>query len=128
MNKSRINQTAQNGASSPAGDRTGGADGRNIGRRIANFDNLDKKALYNKIQELRFVKTELELYLDTHPNCRVALDYYYQTVEALRDLYERYSVFDAPLFAAEVQGDKWSWVGSPWPWHRSEDNSKEGEK
>ena len=31
-------------------------------------------ALLERIQKLSFVKCELELYLDTHPTCRAALD------------------------------------------------------
>ena len=88
----------------------------------ANNQNSDKATLYAKIQELRFVKTELELYLDTHPECKVALDYYNQTVSALEDLYVRYSAYGDPMVAAMVQGDEWTWVNNPWPWHRHINN------
>ena len=88
----------------------------------ANNQNSDKATLYAKIQELRFVKTELELYLDTHPECKVALDYYNQTVSALEDLYARYSAYGDPMVAAMVQGDEWTWVNNPWPWHRHINN------
>ena len=115
------NATANMGRGATQNDRNTNGNMRNGGTRVTNFDNLDESALYSKIQELRFVKTELELYLDTHPGCKLALDYYYQTIDALRDLYERHSAHGAPLFASEVQGDSWSWVAKPWPWHNKND-------
>ncbi|MBQ8879567.1 MAG: spore coat protein CotJB [Clostridia bacterium] len=118
MNKDRLNKSSDGGKAPMIRNGTNTNNAQKTGTRTTNFDNLDKDALFTKIQELRFVKAELELYLDTHPGCRVALDYYYQTIDALRDLYERYSAYGAPLFASEVQGDTWSWVDNPWPWHR----------
>ena len=42
--------------------------------------------LMRKIAALGFVKTELELYLDTHPTCQAALDMYHKTVDELKAL------------------------------------------
>jgi spore coat protein JB len=60
---------------------------------------------------------ELELYLDTHPNCRTALDYYHRTVEALESLMTKYHNEQGPLRAeGVVSDDTWTWVKEPWPW------------
>ncbi|MBQ8320920.1 MAG: spore coat protein CotJB [Clostridia bacterium] len=73
--------------------------------------------LLEKIRALSFVKTELELYLDTHPDCCAALDYYYKTVEELKDLVEEYEGTTGPLTAIGTDTTKgWSWVNEPWPW------------
>ncbi len=128
MNKDRTQKRITGGQTPNTSGGENRISGQDIRTRVTNFDNLDKETLLKKIQELRFVKVELELYLDTHPNCRVALDYYYQTLDALRDLYERYSAFGAPLFASEVQGDTWSWVDKPWPWHRPDSIKGRGEE
>ena len=69
-----------------------------------------------RLRELEFALLETNLYLDTHPNSRNALDYY-QKVKAARDImYEDYVKNNGPMFAADVRQDNWSWVDMPWPW------------
>ena len=85
-------------------------------------NNQAKSELAKKIQELSFVQKELELYLDTHPSCKTALDYYYQTVEALNSLTEEYEAKYGPMTSRGVMTDQgWTWVAEPWPWQRSGD-------
>ena len=80
------------------------------------------RELMEQIRSLSFVKSELELYLDTHPRCKVALDYYYQTVDALNKLIEEHHAKFGPLVAAGSTGtEEWAWVKEPWPWHREAD-------
>ena len=82
----------------------------------------DEKALLESIRQLGFVKTEIELYLDTHPDCKVAIDYYHRTVDALASLMDRYhSVSTNPIIAAgSNNAERWDWVNEPWPWFRSD--------
>ena len=69
-----------------------------------------------RLRELEFALLETNLYLDTHPNSRKALDYY-KKVQAARDImYEDYVKNNGPMFAADVRQDNWSWVDMPWPW------------
>lgn len=87
----------------------------------------DKSALLEHIRSLGFVKVELELYLDTHPTCRAALDYYYKTLEALKSATELYESMYGPLTAAgNVSAEKWEWVSTPWPWHRDDESLGKG--
>ena len=80
-------------------------------------ENVNNSSLLEQIRSLSFVKTELELYLDTHPNCAAALDYYTRTVDERDGLMRRYHETQGPLFASGVTGDNgWSWVQMPWPW------------
>ena len=82
-----------------------------------NSRNVNNNSLLEQIRALSFVKVELELYLDTHPECAQALDYYTQTVNALDGLIEEYNNTSGPLYAAGAAGnDKWTWVNTPWPW------------
>ena len=79
-------------------------------------------SLMEQIRQLSFVKAELELYLDTHPTCPTALDYYYQTVSALKRLVEEYENTVGPITAAgSMSQSEWTWVKEPWPWQRPED-------
>ena len=85
-------------------------------------DNGSANVLFEKIRSLSFVKAELELYLDTHPRCRVALDYYYQTIDALKKYTEEYEARFGPITASGVTDtEEWTWVKEPWPWHRDSD-------
>ena len=87
--------------------------------------NRDKQELAEKVRELSFVKAELELYLDTHPRCRVALDYYYQTVDALIKLTDEYQAKYGPLTAmGSIGNEEWAWIKEPWPWQRESDVNK----
>ena len=80
--------------------------------------NRDKQELAEKVRELSFVKAELELYLDTHPRCKTALDYYYKTVDALKALREEYANTVGPITAGEsTNTEQWAWIDSPWPWY-----------
>ena len=100
--------------------------------RINNGLTGDSKAmlagdLADKIRSLGFVKVELELYLDTHPNCRTALDYYYKTLDELKKLTEEYENKVGPLTSAGVvDADSWTWVVGPWPWQTAGDFMREG--
>lgn len=85
--------------------------------RTTNTQNMTKAELFRKIQELSFVKTELELFLDTHPDSRVAMDYYRETVDALNNYMAAYQAEHGPIHAeAGTMGNSWSWVNKPWPW------------
>ena len=75
-----------------------------------------KNALLKKIQALSFVKVETELFLDTHPDCTTALNYYKDILEELDELMTEYQNKYGPLFAEGVVGDRWSWVDGKWPW------------
>ena len=79
--------------------------------------------LLEQIRALGFVKVELELYLDTHPTCPTALDYYRRTVDALERLTEEYHNQYGPLVASgNLSTEKWNWVNGPWPWQNEKMN------
>ena len=90
-----------------------------------NVQGFEGQAMLERIRSLSFVKAELELYLDTHPRCRVALDYYYQTVDALTKLTDEYQAKYGPLTAMGSTGnEEWAWIKEPWPWQRESDVNK----
>ena len=84
---------------------------------------MGKEALLKKIQALSFAKVETELYLDTHPESKSALDYYRGVLNQLDAAMTEYQNKYGPLFAEGVVGDRWSWVEGAWPWQLdTEDN------
>lgn len=106
-----------------------GTGGRNMNNTMGNT--RLGGTLEEQIRALGFVKAELELYLDTHPTCRIALDYYHRTIDELRRLTEEYHNTYGPLSAdGVVSNDEWTWVRLPWPWHRTGDymQPREGDR
>ena len=88
-----------------------------------NITNMTKAELFRKIQELSFVKAEIELFLDTHPDSRVAMDYYRETVDALKNYMIAYQAEHGPILAESgIMGDRWAWVDKPWPWQNNMKN------
>lgn len=117
MGNSRMNPNTQNNGQ--------------VGTRVTkNGENTAARdiAIHRQITHLSFVKCELELYLDTHPDCKVALDYYHRTVDALKKLYEQHGAMGKPIRAEDsVSDDRWEWVDKPWPWQweRTNDRTRE---
>ena len=80
-----------------------------------------------KVQALDFARLEAQLFLDTHPECRAAFDYYVKMNEECENVMAEYQAMHGPLFATSVTGDKWAWVEGPWPW-QVENGSAKGKK
>lgn len=70
------------------------------------------------IMALEFTAVELNLFLDTHPGERRALDAYNATVEQLDELKREYEARFGPLtnFGYSDSDYPWRWVEEPWPW------------
>ena len=89
-----------------------------------NHNNMSKEALMQNIKELSFVKNELALFLDTHPACKTAIDYFHKTCEALDDYTVRLANLGIPTTQGDVISDeKWTWTLEDWPW---QSGAKEG--
>ena len=80
----------------------------------------DRAMLMNKIQKYDFAIKELNLYLDTHPNCRRALALFnrYRTLRksAVDEFVRRFG----PVTPDDTDDQQhWTWIDDPWPWERS---------
>ncbi len=85
------------------------------------MDKMNKDELMQKIRELSFVKTELELFLDAAPDNKLALDQFHQTLDSLLSAIEEYEANYGPITTAGVSRTRWNWVEGPWPWQREGD-------
>lgn len=93
------------------------------------MNDMNRDALMLKIQRLAFAKTETELFLDTHPDCRQALDYYHRIIDELDAARTEYQNKFGPVVASESMGDRWTWIDGLWPWqmnYESADSRKGG--
>ncbi len=120
MNGNMMPDNRMNGTN---GNRMNGMNGNNVrGAALTG-------TLAEQIRALCFVKVELELYLDTHPGCRTALDYYHRTVDELKRLTEEYENTVGPLTAKGVTDtENWTWIDGPWPWQQAGDFMREGDR
>ena len=74
-----------------------------------------------KLQSLQFALHETVLYLDGHPNCSKAMEYYKEMQKKVKMAYDEFTSKYGPLNASEVTGDTWSWINQPWPWEGEQD-------
>lgn len=85
---------------------------------------MNKQQMKKQIWQYDFSIKELELYLDTHPDCQRAL-YALREMRKIRSMkiaqYEKQfgkyilTSDDAPAEST------WQWINSPWPWEREVD-------
>ena len=76
-----------------------------------------KKRMLQEIKETDFTLKELNLYLDTHPNCKEALEMYKTYEQRLKKLMCDYENTFGPLTPSSVNNtDVWTWINGPWPW------------
>lgn len=72
------------------------------------------------IQMYDFYLYELNLYLDTHPSDRNALDLFKKYTELRNAAYEAYINKYGPITADQSStNERFNWVDDPWPWERS---------
>ena len=69
-----------------------------------------------KVQQTGFAVTELNLYLDTHPNDAQALAAFTRAVSAHRAAQAEYEALYGPLTAQSAAQETWLWGARPWPW------------
>lgn len=89
---------------------------------------MTKSELMRKIQELAFVKHEAQLFLDTHPDSKVALEFFNKSKEALELATAEYQNKFGAIVSDGVMGNRWTWTEGKWPWHvdfEDDDGGKE---
>ncbi len=85
------------------------------------MDKTNREAHLQKIRELSFAKTETELFLDTAPDNKTALDYFHKILDELIAATEEYEANYGPITTAGVSRGRWNWIDGPWPWQREGD-------
>ncbi len=87
---------------------------------------MDERArLMREIQNLAFAKDEAILFLDTHPECTNAMNYYRDVIHELDMRMEEYQNKYAPIYHEGSVGDDWRWARGAWPW---QNEKMEGER
>ncbi len=80
-------------------------------------DNITKKRMLRDIKEVEFALKDLNLYLNTHPDCSEALEMYKLYEKKSRQLICEFERMFGPLTPSAVNNtDAWLWIKGPWPW------------
>ncbi len=78
---------------------------------------VSKCKLLKEIMQTDFVLKELNLYLDTHPCAREALEMYNIYEKKSRQLKYDYEKLFGPLTpSVNNNTEAWEWIKGPWPW------------
>ncbi len=79
----------------------------------------EKMLLLNKIKKYDFALKELNIYLDTHPNCRRALALFNQYSKLRSECINEFVQKFGPITPDQNNDSQhWSWIDDPWPWER----------
>ena len=80
----------------------------------------ERRMLLNKIKKYDSTLKELNLYLDTHPNCRSALAMFGKYRELRSKAADEYNRRFGPITPEDsADTERWAWIADPWPWERS---------
>lgn len=80
-----------------------------------------RKEMLDWINVISFAVDDVKLFLDSHPDCQEALDYFQdmkaQRVQALKE----YAKYYGPLTIDTtdpscMREQRWMWTDEPWPW------------
>ncbi len=79
----------------------------------------DRRELLKKVQEADFLALDLQLYLNTHPNCERALKLYTETASKAKTLRKEFEEKYGPLTATHTPNKlPWQWSKNPWTWEK----------
>lgn len=79
--------------------------------------NPECSQLLQQVYETGFALDEVNLYLDSHPCDKEALNYYHYVVQLYQAAIAAYEAQCGPLQTTGVNSaDYWSWIDGNWPW------------
>ena len=78
----------------------------------------EKEALLYQVMQYKFALTDLDLYLDTHPNDSNMIALYNQYLAMEKQMSDKYESMYGPLTLDSnyLGTNHWTWKNSPWPW------------
>lgn len=78
---------------------------------------MNRDEMLKTLTALDFYLVDLQLYLNTHPNDRDALDKYNAIVAEANSLRQEYEKMYGPLTSFRSASKyPWQWIENPWPW------------
>ena len=81
----------------------------------------EKQRLMRKVMSCSFALVEANLNLDSHPTCKMGLEYFRKHKEEYDKAAAEYTKKYGPITARQSLAEtKWDWVAEPFPWERGE--------
>ena len=82
----------------------------------------DRESKLLNVMQYSFAITDLNLYLDLHPEDKYANKLFKEMVMEAKKAKEEYSKMYGPLSLNEVDGDTFDWINGPWSWEKDGGN------
>ena len=76
----------------------------------------DREAKLFNVMTYAFAITDMNLYLDTHPEDRSALSFLKELIMEEEKAKKEYIMSYGPIDVCDTLGDKFEWINNPWPW------------
>ena len=81
------------------------------------MQDMCREKLMTVINETSFAMYDCVLFLDTHPTCQEALQFYQKCKILNEEAREEYTAKYGPLTSDDVNDtNTWTWNCGPWPW------------
>ena len=78
---------------------------------------MNRNEMLRRVQEADFVLYDTALFLDTHPTCQAALEFFNHYQQVYTEAVAAYEAQFGPLVAFDTDtAQGWTWVQGPWPW------------
>lgn len=80
-----------------------------------------REQLLQKINEVSFAVNDIHLFLNTHPECQDALDYYKEKMMERKKYMKEYAETFGPLTIDDAWKSSescWKWVTEAFPWEK----------
>lgn len=83
---------------------------------------MNENSIRRRIYAYDFSILEFELYLDTHPEDKIALEKHRALIAERNNLIKNYEkrFGKYTVNSQQVIGNTWSWINNPWPWEYTE--------
>lgn len=79
----------------------------------------ERRELLCALQQYEFALYDLQLYLDSHPNCMEAMRQYKKYKAMKKSAEEQFVRLYGPIVAEQSDTDnEWNWIQDPWPWEK----------
>lgn len=80
----------------------------------------NREKMLKMVQCYSFAVLEAAMFLDTHPECLDALNYYNKYKKLCEEAKAEFEAKYGPLtIDSDANNQSWQWVNGPWPWELS---------
>ena len=83
-----------------------------------NCHEMNRRELFEYINQISFAVDDVKLFLDTHPGNQKALEYFQKYKEKRIEALKEYAEVYGPLTVDTVSENRLLelWINEPWPW------------